>query len=433
MDKFKLIFKKIIGYKHKKLLWISESPYNNNTNARITYELCDYLQSFFDLTVFAINHKNSFKNRENINYNIINSFDENNGILGTNKLSELIKNEKPNIIIIVNEPLILSQYSSVIYKHEERVNINVFGFVLMNYDIFLKDIEKLTYDKIYCNMVDIMRNLSNTIDKAYVISDYANNELLKYDFSKFIELIPFGINRNNLKKINSHNAKLILGFNKDTFIFYSGSSNKPRKNLDIIINGYIEFLIKHHGKDVLLLMNCYPDEKLLELFQKLYNCNFKDSNWEKYIKFIKNPTNSEEMSDNDLSLIYSASDVGLSASTSENICLINIEHASFGKPQIVPKSSSFLYIFKNESGSVKLKTYPIDSFKESIIHPYGKIWHNDMAKQMSLLYENNYFLKNDSKKSEEFFSKYSWENGAIKLIKSLYDLRKINETKENIK
>jgi hypothetical protein len=425
MDKFKLVFEKKIGNNKKSLLWISESPYNNNRNARITYELCNYLQFFFDLTVFAINHKNTYKNMENINYSIINSFDEESGILGTNKLPELIENKKPNIIIILNEPLILSQYSSIIYKHNERLNMKIFGFVLMNYDIILKDIEKLTYDKIYCNMIDIIRILSNTIDKAYVISDYDSNELLKYDFSKFIDIIPFGINKTNFKKIDNHNAKLILGFSQDTFIFYSGSSNKPRKNLDIIINAYIEFLIKHHGKKVLLLMNCNPydtDNNLIDLFQKLYNKNFKDNDWQKYIKFIKSPGSLQEISDSDLSLIYSASDVGLSASIAENICLPNIEHAFFGKPQIVPKSSSFLYVFKNDSGTIRLKPYLTDSFKESLIYPYGKVWYTELAKQMLVFYENNHFLKSESQKSEDFFSKYSWENSSIKLIKSIYDL-----------
>ena len=361
----------------------------------------------------------------NINYNIINSFEEDSGVLGTNKLSRLIENKTPNIIIIVNEPLILSQYSSIIYKHNERFNIKVFGFVLMNYDILLKDIKNLTYDKIYCNMIDIIRILSDTIDKAYVISDYDSNELLKYDFSKFIDLIPFGINKNNFKKIDNHNAKLILGFSQDTFIFYSGLSNKPRKNLDIIINAYIEFLIKHHGKKVVLLMNCNPydtENNLIDLFQKLYNRNFKDNDWQKYIKFIKTPDSLQEISDSDLSLIYSASDVGLSTSIAENICFPNIEHASFGKPQIVPKSSSFLYIFKNDSGSIRLKPYLTDSFKESLIYPYGKVWYNEFATQMSVCYENNHFLENESRKSEEFFSKYSWENSSIKLIKSIYDL-----------
>jgi glycosyltransferase involved in cell wall biosynthesis len=172
-------------------------------------------------------------------------------------------------------------------------------------------------------------------------------------------------------------------------------------------------------------MNCNPydtENNLIDLFQKLYNRNFKDNDWQKYIKFIKTPDSLQEISDSDLSLIYSASDVGLSTSIAENICFPNIEHASFGKPQIVPKSSSFLYIFKNDSGSIRLKPYLTDSFKESLIYPYGKVWYNEFATQMSVCYENNHFLKNESRKSEEFFSKYSWENSSIKLIKSIYDL-----------
>jgi hypothetical protein len=251
----------------QRLLWISDSPNNRNSLGRITREICPRLKEIYDIKVFGINNNNY----QNLGYEIIDSFDAETGAMGYQKVINLVNTWCPNIIIILNEPIMIAQYSSIIKKYRN----NITEPLLIGY--FYIDCEHIRDD--------LIKILDDNLTAGIIMSEFAKNQLIN-GFRKPLIIAPLGFNNKEFKIIDSKEAKYILGIDPDTFVFFSGASNQPIKRLDIIIRSYVNFLAANRNKKILLLMNCCVDDIGLDIPQLFKTLALEAGilNWDKHIK-----------------------------------------------------------------------------------------------------------------------------------------------------
>ncbi len=397
MDVEKLFNNKISLTVKQKILWISESPNNRNSLGRITREICPLLNELYEVKVFGIGNNNY----QNLGYDIIDSFDPETGVMGLQKVINLVNTWCPNIIIILNEPLIIAQYASIIKKN---INSPIIPPILIGY--FYIDCEHIRDD--------LIKVLDETLSAGIVLSEFAKNQLK--GFTKPISIIPLGFNNKEFKIIDSKEAKYILGIEPDTFVFFSGASNQPVKRLDIIVRSFVNFLVNNSQKKILLLMNCCVDDIGLDI-PKLFKTLCDEANipnWDKHLKLTSVWGTKPNFNDEDMSILYSASDVGLSSSMGESWGLINFEHGGFGKPQIIPDFSTISEILKDGI----IKVIPSDFF----IFPthnlgQGKIInHNDLTKAMKMYYNDEKLRIMHGFNIKKNVLQYTWLFTANKII-----------------
>ena len=314
MEKFLLDIKKYKHiYKHK-LLWVSDDYRSKTGYGRVARELFPFLKNKFDIFNFAIGCQGSSNE-----YNIINS-DDGTGF-GFNKLPNIVDKIKPDIIILLNDSAIISAWLEVLEKSNHKSEI--IPYLCTEYiGITPRDIQ--LYNK---HTRQIITMATFTID-----------ELCRMGYKYKTNRLPHGYTA-NIKKMDKKKAKQLLGINPDTFVFFSGNKNQPRKRLDIIIRAFVVFLKENPDQDVLLMMNCGLIDTGYNL-NLLYNrlCKqFEIKNPEKYIYFCSKNIMDANKSDDELTVIYNASDVGITTSTGESFGLVPFEQSSLGIPQIVPK------------------------------------------------------------------------------------------------
>jgi hypothetical protein len=411
----------------KKLLWIGDSPNYNSDYGKITREICNYLKSGYDLRVFGF-HNNSYND---VGYMVIDGMDNNINDLGMQKLINLVQSWNPDYIIILNNPLLVSQYSTILYQNyickereyteEERKNnpelpasilerisnTQVFGYICIGNEIIRKDVIEI---------------LDHTLDQAFVPTEFALQQLKNNNFTRPLTKISFGFNQSNFKVYDKKEARHILGIPENAFVIYSGYRNQPDKRIDILLKGYLDFLKQYPEKEIILLLNCGvvgSGWDIPRLYQTLAEeIGIKD--WSHHLKLTVAHNEDPMFNDETLSIFYSSADIGVCTSHGEFFGFPSIQLAGYGCPQLVPNFAGLGELF--QKGGIRIN--PIESYVEPVSISLGMglgkmIRKADLTKGLNIYYTNNEQLKKDGVEAKELASELQWESCVSLLDKQI--------------
>jgi len=409
----------------KKLLWIGDSPHYNSDYGRITREMCHCLKDKYDLRVFGFHNTNY----DDLGYIVIDGVDingssiNNGSDLGVQKLVNLVQSWVPDYIIILNNPLMVSQYSTILYYnciYREKVNqdkkpsglidnehvferisdTQVFGYVCVGNEIMRKDIIEI---------------LDHTLDHAFVPTDFALQQLKKNKFSKPLTKIGFGSSSSNFKVHLKKEARNMLGISENAFVIYSGYRNQPNKRIDILLKGYLDFIKKYPEKEIILLLNCGvvgTGWDIPKLYQNLAEeIDIKD--WSQHLKLTVTHNEDPFFDDQSLSVFYSAADIGVCTSHGEFFGFPSIHLAGYGCPQLVPNFAALGELFVK--GGIRIN--PVDSYVEPVSTSVGMgmgkmIRKTDLTRGLEIYYTNVEQLKKDGMEAKELVKELTWESCA---------------------
>lgn len=373
------------------LLWVGDDYRLMTGYGRVAKELFPYLYRDYKVIQYAIACKGPSNE-----YYMIDSQDGTS--FGFNKLPKVIDVVKPQVIILLNDSEIIHGWLMSINKNATLdKKCMILPYVCTEY-IGVPENEILLFNQMCGGLLSMAQFTIDEFDK--------NGSMLKsYRLSHGYA--------NNIKKIDKSIAKNIMNVSEDTFVFFSGSKNQPRKRLDIIIRAFVHLLTKHADKKVLLMFNCGLIDMGWDL-KKLYIRLCKENNiknMEKYIYFCSENIGDSNKNDQELTVIYNATDVGITTSTGESFGLIPFEQSALGVPQIIPNWGGI--VESVPYGSIKVD--PNDYY----VYPVGlqsgngearTVYYKDVANAMEtyLLDETLYnqhcvdVLKN--------IENHSWEN-----------------------
>jgi glycosyltransferase involved in cell wall biosynthesis len=387
------------GIKNKpKLLWVGDDYRNKSGYGRVAKELFPYLLRKYEIIHYAIACKGTSNDYYVIDSNDGTSF-------GFNKLPSVIDIIQPNIIILLNDSKIIHGWLSAI-KATCKNKPLIIPYVCTEY-VGVPE-----------NEVQLYNNMCGGL---LAMADFTINEFNKNGSTLKSMRLSHGYS-NNIKKINKSYAKKIMDIPDDVFIFFSGNKNQPRKRLDIIIRAFVDLLTKHSDKKILLMFNCGLIDvgwNLIDLYVRLCKEN-NIKNIDNYIYFCSNNINDSNKNDEELTVIYNASDVGITTSTGESFGLIPFEQSSLGVPQIVPNWGGIIESIKY--GSIKVDTndyyvYPVAL--QSCSGEARTVYYKDVSNAMETYLLNKDLYNLHSIEVLQNINNCSWENISFQLMQFL--------------
>ena len=215
-----------------KLLWVGDDYRVKTGYGRVAKELFLHLKDNYDIINYSINCQGISKE-----YHII---DSNDGTtFGFNKLPTVIDIIKPNLIILLND-------SNIIFHWLEYIRTK------SSYYKYCKIIPYVCTE--YIGITDEEIDVYNTMTHGlFAMANFTIDEFIKRGYKHPTFRLSHGYSK-SITHLDKKLAKKKLGIPEDTFVFFSGSKNQPRKRLDIIIRAFVEFL-KTNNKNVLLMLN----------------------------------------------------------------------------------------------------------------------------------------------------------------------------------
>ena len=389
-----------------KILWCGAFPDTQCGYGRVTYELLK--RTKHEIIIFGIypRSRNHLLRKKYVEKHFIieNAVDEIEEDFGIKKLPLVIKKYNPDIIFMYNDPWVLYHYTKTARE--------VFTGIIISYiDI--------------CYSHNIKKHMKSIIDNTDVFLTFAQfgkNELLQHNCSKPIHILNHGINRNDFYNVNIDTAKQHFSLSSYSFIILNGNRNQPRKRLDITIKAFALFISRNPDVKSILVLNSRNNDKMGWNYDNLiyneFHYKYKIKNYMEYFLILDKNKQAQGLSEQELNLLYNACDIGINTSDSEGFGLVNVEHASVGKPQIVGKFGGLGEIFEDENASISImphNTFYNDRYLDGVGGMGWTLDYKKVADAIEFYYNNPEIREKHGKKIKEMIHrKYNWTDISIK-------------------
>lgn len=338
-----------------KVLFVGTHINQQNGYSKILYQLIKHLSSINNITIslYGVQNRKDTQIERKLPSNVY-VFDA----LSAEKTSEdgfnfsffptFVEINQPDILFIYNDPYIVCSY--------------------------LKSIEDISKRPVICAYLDIVYPfikpdyidlINRHVDHVFTFSDTWNRICSIEGITCSLSVIEHGITE------MEPSTKLNIDL-EDHFVILNLNRNQTRKRIDITVKAFCN-LLKHYEnlkitiplKLILRSLNgAFPVMDIFNRHMKLLNC---EKNIHDHIIFLNNDDRDNGVDDVTIHQLYKHSDIGISSSEGEGFGLCNFEHASYSKPQIVPRIGSFPDMFKDAAIYIEpYASYYIDSYRDCI-------------------------------------------------------------------
>jgi glycosyltransferase involved in cell wall biosynthesis len=375
----------------KKLLWVGDDYRIKTGYGRVARELFNNLKDTYTIYQFSI-HCQGISEEYHI-------FDCNDGTgFGFQKLPQVVNVVKPDILVILNDAKTICGWLHSLQKKMTH-SCSIIPYVCTEYiGIPKSDIQ------LYNEMTIGIMAMANFTLEEFVSNGY------RHPTFRLSHGYP-----DTIVKMDTNECRNRLGINPNSFVFFSGSKNQPRKRLDIIIRAYVEFLKEFDKKNVVLMMNCGLLDNGWDI-KFLYNRLCKENNIknkDQHIYYCSDNIGDSNKNDEELSIIYNATNVGVTTSMGESFGLIPFEQSKLGIPQIVPNWGGIIEAVPH--GSIKVDTsdyfvYPV--ILQSTMGEARVVHYKDIATAMRCYYTDKTKYHQDSINVVKNIEGYSWKEVA---------------------
>jgi hypothetical protein len=256
-------------------------------------------------------------------------------------------------------------------------------------------LKSYNFDQIFVFMECWKKHL---VDDIGFREDVVSVMKLGIDFDRFVDL-PQG------------HAKELMMFKPDDYIIVNMNRNSERKCWGITICAFLEFLKRQNmDPSIKLFCGCSIESEIgIHILRFAKNeCTRKGLDTKKVMDnhFFINPR-PMHLTDEQVNVIYNASDVGLNTARGEGFGLTTIEHIYFNRPQIV----SGIPALKENIGEYAHVIEPKLSLHIGTPEPHGGVVeyidYMDVADKLEYCYNN----RDDVPRVKELLKReYSWEN-----------------------
>lgn len=402
-----------------KILFASTCFYSTNGYSKIGYELLTRLAMRKDVEVIHWGFQNfqttqtHMKEREYpANIQFVDCWaneDKSKGGMGFGfeQITEYVDLSKPDVICIYNDPVVIS---NILAKLKDAKHKN-FKMVLY-------------LDQVYLSLKKefIARFNESNVDFVICFTPYWEQIVKEQGLKKPTDFLQHGFNPMLHYPAPKKLARMHFGLKQDDFIVINTTRNQPRKRLDVMMIAWAEFVSKHKDDPVKLLIGTHPTQgawNLLEIYDR--ELRVRGMTFEEGMKHVILIDNPQQLTDEDMNILYNTADVGLNTCQGAGFELTTFEHAGMGVPQIAPFIGGIRdFLDENMSIPVKpcMEVYTDTSSDGSpgcaeVVHP------NDIVAALERYYGDPELRKTHGERGrEKIIANYSWD----KLADKLYDI-----------
>ena len=377
----------------KKVLWVSDG-YVPTGFGRVAHAILDRLHKKYEIHHLAINYRGQPHNFPWKLYPAMVGGD----MWGIKQVPLFLREQKFDALVILNDIPVIDAYLTEIRKN----GVNNLPRIVVYFPVDSKYMTS-SWFKNY-----------DMVSEIAVYSQFGFSEIypiLEGKFTGKIRIVRHGVDRNKFTRIPKETAveiiinelakeqdsKFVDALSKkllNTQIFLNANRNQPRKKIDLTISGFAEFVRRNkltpedvslylhmgvvdNGVDIVKLSSIYGISDYVILTHSGY-----------YHKFV---------SDEVLNAIYNVADYGVNTSMGEGFGLVSVEHASVGKPQIVPNNSVLPEIWKDKAYYIECPVERwadittvlfMEATKETVANALEEAYYDNPKKIMTHVFED---------------------------------------------
>lgn len=326
---------------------------------------------------------------------------------GDDAIEPVVEEVEPDIIIIYNDIAVVTATLERVKKALEKIETkNGKRCKVGSYlDLVYKFENPMLLNILNLNL-DFVITFANTW-KKHLIEDY------KYDENK-IFVLEHGIDK-TITKIETLNAKKLAGLNEDIFLVSNLNRNSYRKNIDLTIGGFLQFIKENKlDKNLKLFLGCHHATRDgYDIFKIVDSeCRRLKLNPEEIVNnHLMLSDKAGSHTDHEINIITNMSDCCMNTCNGEGFGLTTLEASSIGKPIICTNLEIFREILGKMGNYCKVMTSIYTGERETHSGILELTNCDEVQKQLQKVY-NEYQTGNISKYnklSKNIVSKYSWD------------------------
>jgi glycosyltransferase involved in cell wall biosynthesis len=304
-----------------RILFCGTHPNVATGYANVVYHLLGELKKRHEIVLFAFDAQAASLDRaESMRIKIISPYRVNQQRFGESLLEQTLINEKPDLVFLYNDILVVSA--------------------------LLRRIGHLSIPKwVYLDMVyewqdhRLIKEILDRSDRIFVFTPFWQKHLREMfpDMNLRTDVLYHGLKPQSKfsdSEIEQLRRKVLPGADDGTFVVLNLNRNTLRKRWDLTLRAFLIFL-KRNGlpPEARLFAGCQAKETL-DLEEVLWvECQRLKLDYQQALRRIW--WKEEILSDREIDFLYRYCQVGLNTSNGEGFGLCSFEHASYGHPQIV--------------------------------------------------------------------------------------------------
>ena len=223
-------------------------------------------------------------------------------------------------------------------------------------------------------------------------------------------------------------ARQNFGLKKEDFIIMNLNRNQPRKRWDICLMAFAEVVSRHPDDPIKLLIatTINGSWNLMEVYEReLKKRGMTIEEGMKHLIVIDNP---QQLTDEDVNILYNVANVGINTCDGEGFGLCNFQQAAIGIPQIIPKIGGFLDFFNEERASCIEPKYSlyIDSGRDGVGGESQICDFMDFANAIDWVYNNQEEADRRVANARKYICEnYKWSDIAEKFRKIIKEVHNV--------
>lgn len=198
--------------------------------AQVAHGIFDHLYTKYDVHVLGINY---FGDPHNYKYKIYPA-STGGDLFGSNRIPSLIKNIKPHLVFMINDPWIVRDYINILVK--SPVGVTEDGKEAYPHLVAYMPVDGLNLQP------GFVKPLSK-LNLAIGYTQFAVDQLKKSGLEADVDIIPHGYNKNEFFPVTLEKARKALNnLPQNWFIVGCVNRNQPRKRLDLALQYFSEWV-----------------------------------------------------------------------------------------------------------------------------------------------------------------------------------------------
>lgn len=257
---------------------------------------------------------------------------------GFEQVTNFVQMNQPDICIIYNDAVVVTNIVNQLYKVSNK-NFKIVVYI----------------DQVYLHQKkEYIQFLNEKVDFVLAFTPFWEKCATEQGITLPTDYLQHGFNKHIHYPIPKFLARRFYNIKEDELIILNLNRNQPRKRWDVCLQAFAEIVKRHLGEPIKLLIatatqGAWP---LIDVYEReLKKRGMTLADGMKHIILIDNP---QQLTDEDVNILYNIADIGINTCDGEGFGLCNFQQAAVGIPQVVPAIGGFLDFF-NEDNSMMIE------------------------------------------------------------------------------
>ena len=327
---------------------------------------------------------------------------------GFKQLPDVIRKEKPDIVMIYNDMSVVGKFLMEIEKSGIPRNFKVWVYC----------------DQVYTTQLQGFIDMLNMkVERIFAFTPFWKQCLKDQGITRPVDVLMHGFEKDIFVPLPKLDLRKKLGVPENAFVYLNVNRNQPRKRYDLLIMAFVELVVKYPTKPVFMMCICDKGEKggwfLFEIFQR--ELKLRGVSLDQFGNRLMLSSQDMTFKDEDINVFYNLADVGVNAADGEGWGLCNFEQMGVGIPQVVPSVGGFKEFCKPEHSVLVEPKHRY--YLPTVYSPVGGEAHAVDPHDLCLGMEE-YLLDSDKRKThgekgKAFVHTYTWERACESLVRRL--------------